>query len=235
LEKLDMDKLLTRLTIASVLAATASLSYAQDVTFSGYYISAKVAAAQLKADNMETSLRPGIGQFVAGDDQKDLTNASLGLGYDFGNGWRTEGEYTFKNDAEFTSGSSNFPTSFNHHKIETQRLMLNAYRDFEIMQNIAVYGNIGLGVARTEASGWQGNRTRQYLSNTDTQLVYSLGAGATYQAIKNLNLDLGYRYVDLGKADSGLNHFANARSLQDEQMKAHLYSSEFYLGARYSF
>ncbi|MCH7395188.1 outer membrane beta-barrel protein [Acinetobacter dispersus] len=230
-----MDKLLTRFAVSSVLLTAVSLSYAQDVNDAGYYISAKVAAAKLKADNMETSLRPGIGQFIVGKDKKDLTNTSFGFGYDFGNGWRTEGEYTFKNNAEFTSGSSNFPTSLNHHKVDTQRLMLNAYRDFEVMQNVAVYGNLGLGVARTESSGWQGNTSRQYLSNTETQLVYSIGAGASYKAIDNLNLDLGYRYVDLGKADSGLNNFANARSLQDEQMKAHLYSSEFYLGARYSF
>lgn len=230
-----MDKLFNRVTFASILLATASVSYAKEANDTNYYISAKVVAAEFKADNMETSLRPGIGQFVAGDDQKDLTSVSLGLGYDFGNGWRTEGEYTFKNDAEFTSGSTSFPTSLNHHKVHSQRLMLNAYRDFEVMQNVAVYGNIALGIARTESSGWQGNESRQYLSNTETQLVYSLGAGATYKAIKNLNLDLGYRYIDLGKADSGLNNFANARSLQDEQMKAHLYSSEFYLGARYSF
>lgn len=230
-----MDKGFTRFAIGSVLLVTGSLSYAQDAALSDYYLSAKVAAVQLKADNMETSLRPGIGKFISGDDQKDLTNVSLGFGYDFGNGWRTEGEYTFKNDAEFTSGSTNFPTSLNHHKVETQRLMLNAYRDFEIMQNVAVYGNLGLGVARTESSGWQGNASRQYLSNTETQLVYSVGAGASYKAIDNLNLDLGYRYVDLGKADSGLNNFTNARNLQDEQMKVHLYSSEFYLGARYSF
>ncbi|MEG0171556.1 MAG: outer membrane beta-barrel protein [Acinetobacter sp.] len=230
-----MDKVFTRFAFSSFLLATVSVSYAQETNHTGYYVSAKVAAAKLKADNMETSLRPGIGQFVAGDEKKNLTNASLGFGYDFGNGWRTEGEYTFKNDAEFTSGSSNFPTSFNHHKVDTQRLMLNAYRDFEVLNNVAIYGNLGLGVAHIESSGWQGNISRQYLANTDTQLVYSVGAGASYKAIPNLNLDLGYRYVDLGKAESGLNNFANARGLQDEQMKAHLYSSEFYLGARYSF
>ncbi|ENX12257.1 hypothetical protein F895_03184 [Acinetobacter sp. CIP 64.2] len=230
-----MDNLITRLTFSSILLTSVSLSSAQDTNLTGYFVSAKVTAAELKAKNMQTSLRPGIGQFVTGNDQDDLINTSLGFGYDFGNGWRTEAEYTFKNDAEFTSGSTNFPTSFNHHKVETQRLMLNAYRDFEVIRNVAIYGNLGLGIARTQSSGWQGNISRQYLANTETQLVYSLGAGTTYTAIKNLNLDLGYRYVDLGKAESGLNNFTNARTLQDEQMKAHLYSSDFYLGARYSF
>lgn len=230
-----MNNILSRFTFSALLLSVVSASYAQDAKNEGYYVSTKVATANLKADNMETSLRPGIGQFVAGKDDKDVTNVSFGVGYDFGNGWRTEAEYTIKNDAEFTSGSTNFPTSLNHHKIDTQRLMLNAYRDFEIVPNFAVYANVGLGVAQNESSGWQGNTSRQYHSNKETQLVYSLGAGATYQAIKNLNFDLGYRYVDLGKADSGLNNFTNARNLQDEQMKSHLYSSEFYLGARYKF
>lgn len=92
--------------------------------------------------------------------------------------------------------------------------MLIAYGDFEVMQNVAVYGTLGFGVARTESSGWQGNASRQYLSNTETQLVD--GVGASYKVIENLNLDLGYRYVDLSKADSGLNNVTNAHNLQDE-------------------
>lgn len=230
-----MNSFIKKMTYSSILMMTISNVYAQSTNESGYYASVKVATAEQKADNMETSLRPGLGRFIADDDKETLTYVSLAWGYDFGNGWRTEGEYTIKNDAEYTSGSTNFPNSLNHHKIESQRLMLNAYRDFEIVKNLAIYGNIGLGVARVESSGWQGNKTRQYLSNTDNQLVYSLGAGATYKAIDHLNVDLGYRYVDLGKADSGLNSFGNARSLQDEQMKAHVYSSEFYLGLRYLF
>jgi len=230
-----MNNTFTLFTFSALLLGAVSPSYAQDIKNEGYYASAKLATANLKADNMETSLRPGIGQFVSGKDDEDVTNVSLSFGFDFGNGWRTEAEYTIKNDAEFTSGSTNFPTSLNHHKVDTQRLMFNAYRDFEIIPNVAVYGNLGLGVAQNESSGWQGNTSRQYLSNKETQLTYSLGAGATYQAIQNLNLDLGYRYVDLGKVDSGLNNFTNARNLQDEQMKSHLYSSEFYLGVRYKF
>lgn len=233
--KLDMNKIFSLFAFSSILLMVAPTSYAQDKNDSGYYISTKIAGSKLKAENMETSLRPGIGQFIAGKNDDNLTSISTGLGYSFGNGWRTEAEYTFKKDAEFTSGSTNFVNSFNHHIIETQRLMFNAYRDFQVLNNIAIYGNIGLGVARNESSGWQGNVSRQYLSNSENQLIYSLGTGASYKPIKNLNIDLGYRYVDLGRTDSGLNNFRNVRNLQDEQMRANLYSSEFYLGARYAF
>lgn len=201
----------------------------------GYYGAARLSKVWQKADSMDTSSRPGIGQFVSGDDKDDFYNASLAAGYQYGNGWRTEAEYTFNRKAEYTSGSTAFPASFNHHKTESQRLMLNAYRDYEIYQGISVYGTVGIGIAKVKSSGWQGNTTRQYAGNTDTNLAYSLGAGFSYEPIDKLNFDLGYRYVDLGKTESGMNRFTNARGLQDEQMKAHLKSQELTFGIRYLF
>lgn len=201
----------------------------------GYYASVKIANSDQKAKSMNTSLRPGIGQFVAGDDKESKITPSIAAGYNFKNNWRTEAEYSFSKKYEYTSGSTNFPTSLNHHKVKTQSLFLNAYRDFDVYQNISVYGSVGLGVAKIESKGWQGIESRQYGSNTDTNLAYSLGAGVSYKPIQEVNIDLGYRYIDLGKTESGLNNFTNVRGLQDEQMKASLEKSEFYLGFRYNF
>lgn len=172
---------------------------------------------------------------MVSEDKDHFYNGSLAAGYQYGNGWRTEGEYTFKKKSEYTSGSTAFPTSLNHHKTDSQRLMLNAYRDYEIYQGISLYGTVGLGIAKVKSSGWQGNASRQYASNTDTNLAYSVGAGVSYEPIEKLNFDLGYRYIDLGKVESGMNNFDNARHLQDEQMKAHLKSQELVLGVRYLF
>ncbi|MGV8577488.1 porin family protein, partial [Pseudomonas aeruginosa] len=79
---------------------------------------------------MDLSERPGIGSFVAGNEKQNFLNGSLAAGYQYGNGWRTEGEYVFKKSNEYTSGSSTFATSFNHMTTDSQRLMLNVYRDF---------------------------------------------------------------------------------------------------------
>lgn len=184
---------------------------------------------------MDISLRPGIGQFVPGDDKENKITPVIAVGYDFKNSWRTELEYSFTQNYEYTSGSTNFITSLNHHKVETQSAFLNAYRDFEVYQNVFVHGSIGLGVAKVESNGWQGNVSRQYGSNSETNLVYSLGTGVSYKSTKKANFDLGYRYVDLGETESGLNNFVNARGLQDEQMRAHLYKNELYLSLRYNF
>ncbi|WP_369308354.1 outer membrane protein [Providencia rettgeri] len=228
-----MNKYFT-ISIGFALVSMASTTLAS-TSHEGYYGAARVTKVWQKADNMDTSSRPGIGQFVAGDEKEDFYHGAIAAGYQYGNGWRTEAEYTFKKKTEYTSSSSIFRTSFNHHKVDAERLMINAYRDYEVYQGISVYGTVGLGVAKIKSSGWQGNTSRQYASNTDTNLVYSIGAGVSYEPIDKLNVDLGYRYIDLGKIESGMNNFDNIRHRQDEQMKAHLKSQEVMLGVRYLF
>ncbi|OWF80301.1 porin [Yersinia rohdei] len=220
--------------LVASLAAISANAFA-DNTLSGYYGSLKLLHARQSAENMNTSSRPGVGEFVSGEEKHNFYNGSLAAGYQFGNGWRTEGEYVFKKKSEYTSGSSIFATSYNHHKVDVQRLMLNVYRDYALGYDISIYGTLGLGLAKVESSGWQGNTSRQYTENTQTNLAYSVGAGVSYAVMNNLSIDLGYRYVDMGNVESGYNNFTNARRLQDEQMKAHLISSEFTLGARYLF
>ncbi|CQI89472.1 Adhesin/invasin protein PagN [Yersinia rohdei] len=220
--------------LVASLAAISANAFA-DNTLSGYYGSLKLLHARQSAENMNTSSRPGVGEFVSGEEKHNFYNGSLAAGYQFGNGWRTEGEYVFKKKSEYTSGSSIFATSYNHHKVDVQRLMLNVYRDYALGYDISIYGTLGLGLAKVESSGWQGNTSRQYTENTQTNLAYSVGAGVSYAMMNNLSIDLGYRYVDMGNVESGYNNFTNARRLQDEQMKAHLISSEFTLGARYLF
>ncbi|EKO3588259.1 porin family protein [Vibrio metschnikovii] len=200
-----------------------------------YYGAIRGAKVIQSSDGMNLSHRPGIGEFVSGDDKSRFYDFSLALGKRYSNHWRTEAEYSFKKTSEYTSGSSVFTTSFNHHKVQSERLMFNMYRDFKLKDRISAYGMIGFGLAKVKSSGWQGNENRQYEQNTDTNIAYSLGAGVSYQLVENVSFDLGYRYVDLGEVESGWNKFQNARGLQDEKMKANLKSSEYYLGVRVNF
>ncbi|MBA0397432.1 porin family protein [Stenotrophomonas maltophilia] len=204
-------------------------------TTSGHYATARIIAADHRANNMDASARPGIGRFVAGDERQRFVTGAVGFGYAHGNGWRTEGEYTLRRSDTYTSGSSIFATSFNNHDVSSQRLMLNVYRDLTLAQGWTVYGAAGAGLARITSGGWQGNESRRYDSATRTGLAWSLGAGVSYAASQQLTLDLGYRYVDMGSTESGWNAFGNARSLQDEKMRLDLASSEIHVGARWAF
>jgi opacity protein-like surface antigen len=223
-------------TLAFCAAAACGLSSAAWAgTGAGHYAFIRIIDAQHQARNMDASARPGIGQFVAGDERQHFATGSLGFGYAHGNSWRTEGEYVVRRSDTYTSGSSVFATSFNNHDVRSQRLMLNVYRDVAINDAWSVYGTAGAGLSNLQSAGWQGNEGRQYAKATRTGLAWSLGAGVSVATGNNLTVDFGYRYVDLGRTESGWNTFSNARGLQDERMSLDLVSREATLGLRYAF
>lgn len=201
----------------------------------GYYATVRIVDAEHRARNMDASARPGIGRFVPGDEHQRFVTGAVGLGYAHGNGWRTEGEYNLRRSDTYTSGSTAFSTSLNNHEVTSQRLMLNAYRDFAINQAWSVYSGAGAGLAQLTSAGWQGNEGRRYGSTTRIGLAWSVGVGVSAIASSGVHIDLGYRYVDMGSTESGWNSFGNARGLQDEKMRLDLTSSEFHLGARWAF
>lgn len=212
-----------------------SAAFAAENDKEGYYGALNLINTYQQANNMALSERPGIGSFVAGTERNRFLNGSVAAGYQYGNGWRTEGEYVFKKNKEYTSGSSTFATSFNHMKTDSQRMMLNVYRDYQLVDKLAVYATLGVGIAKVKVGGWQGNDSRQFAENTQTNFAYSVGAGVSYEVLDNLAVYAGYRYVDMGNVESGLNTFANARGLQDENLRARLVNNEYLVGARYTF
>lgn len=221
------------LSIALLTASVPVLAGSNDSE--GYYASVRLVNSQQQAGNLDQSLRPRIGSFVPGRESAHGFTGAVAAGYQFGNGWRVEGEYTSALHAEFTSGSSRFPSSVNHDQVNAKRVMLNGYRDFYLGSGFSLYGGLGLGVAKTQSGGWQAVRSRQFGSGAQNNLAYSIGAGVSYAPAERWNIDLGYRYVDMGQTQSGFNRFTNAAGLQDEQLKADLTANEVYLGARFRF
>ncbi|HGM7047728.1 outer membrane protein [Serratia marcescens] len=227
---------LPRVFLLSLIALGASsAAMAADNGKEGYYGALNLINTYQQANNMALSERPGIGSFVAGTERHRFLNGSVAAGYQYGNGWRTEGEYVFKRDKEYTSGSSTFATSFNHMKTDSQRVMLNVYRDYQLADKFAVYATAGIGLAKVTAGGWQGNDSRHFADNTQTNFAYSVGAGVSYEVVDNLAVYAGYRYVDMGNVESGRNTFVNARGLQDENLRTRLVNNEYLIGARYVF
>jgi opacity protein-like surface antigen len=199
------------------------------------YVAARVVSARLHADGMDLSARPGIGAFVPGKESASDVSGSLAYGQRIGDHWRVEGEVALPQSAEFTSGSTRFPSSYNHHRLQVSRLMGNLLREFPLGQNAYAYAAAGLGVSRVESSGWQGTVARQYGRHTQQNLSWSLGAGAGYRFSPRVDLEAGYRWLDAGQVESGYNRFSNARGLVDEQMRLDLASGEAYLGVNVHF
>lgn len=198
------------------------------------YVSARLLGAFEQASALNTSLRPGIGSFVKGRETASYPSGSFAVGENLGHHWRVEAEYVIPRKSEFTSGSSIFPTSLNHFYNNKQRATVNVYRDIGLFKNTSLYLMAGAGVSIVKSTGWQGNESQQFMSNTNTNIMYTAGVGFTQHFGDRHAIDLGYRFADLGKVHTGMNNFTNVRGLQDEQLKGHIYSHEILLGYRFN-
>lgn len=214
---------------SAVLGMLLAGSALADIPDEGYYGSAKLLSGSQKTKSMEP-YSPRATGLISGPDSDRKYNGSLAFGYQFGNGWRTDGEYTFKQKSTFVTYWTPFSTSSNNFQVSTQRLMLNGYRDIPMGRDFSAYGTLGIGVAFVSAGGWQGNTGRQFENRSQNNLAYSAGVGVKYSLNKQVSVDLGYRYVDMGNVKSGLNNFSNFSNTRDEQYKARLVSNEIYLG-----
>ena len=107
--------------------------------------------------------------------------------------------------------------------------MFNIYRDHSFSLASAYVG-AGLGLSINTADATQGGSSL-FTEETSTNFAWSLGAGVVKNIASNYDLELGYRYVDLGAADTNKSEFAP----NDEQFKGYLDTHEITAGLRYNF
>ncbi len=213
-----------RALLASALLLGAVSNAEAEIT-KGFYAGANLIGAEHKAKDMEDSIRPN-GVFTKEKDKKKFVSGSIDAGYKFDDIFRVELEYVFPKKNEFISSQAG---SFAHHKIKSQRLMVNAYASYPINEQFAVYGTAGIGYARLKSTGYQNSNAARFNSGSDNNFAWSLGVGASFKPVNNTYIDLGFRHVNMGKANSGMTNFGG----QSEQMKAKVVSNEITLGVRY--
>ncbi|MFM5578378.1 outer membrane protein [Aeromonas veronii] len=219
----------------------AAALFQQTAQAEGYYISGKFIESTQYASSMDTTLRVGIdprnASYTEVVSKDDDNRGSVALGYQFDKYWQIELEYNPKTDSHYITSidGGSFSGSRNNYQISTERLMINAYREVPFYGSLSVYGQAGLGLSKIDVTGWQGNESRRFDSNEQSNLAYSIGAGLRANINSSFISDLGYRYIGLGKVESGFNRFDNVRHQSDEQLKAELSLQEIYLGLTYLF
>jgi opacity protein-like surface antigen len=88
--------------------------------------------------------------------------------------------------------------------IQSSTIMFNAYYDFGRWGSFVPYVGAGVGVARNEMDGVTFSTSPNTQSgDTNWSLALSVMAGAGVQLSERVILDLGYRFIDMGKAQSG--------------------------------
>lgn len=221
-----------------MLAAGLSLAaQAQDsiATAQGNYLSLRVQSGQLRIDDQKPYSPRAIG-IINGPDTSDNTSGSLAVGRYLPNAWSVEAEYSTRTKSEFetlwqwTGGESRNVVQAN-----SQRLMFNAYKEFPVANALSLHAGAGLGLSRISATGYQGTTLRTFERHTQNNFAYGVTVGMGYRLNKVFTLGLGYRYTDLGKAQTGINSFTNRSGTKDEHHEGKLNEQNVFLELRARF
>ncbi|MEM1287064.1 MAG: outer membrane beta-barrel protein [Pseudomonadota bacterium] len=172
----------------------------------------------------------------------------LGVGYRFNKWFRTDiyGElrkstyygldrYT---DAGGTIGVFDGTNEYDAN-LTTYLAMANAYVDLGTYAHITPYVGGGIGVALHEISGYSDTNVPNlgvaYADdNEEYQFAWALYAGLGYKVNDKLTMDLGYRYLNLGDAESGdVISYIGTNNIVNPQEFRDIVSHDFMFGMRW--
>jgi outer membrane protein OmpA-like peptidoglycan-associated protein len=174
-----------------------------------------------------------------GDDVGKSIVAQLGLGYQFP--WfRVEIAGAMRNGYEYRAsgttqaGILRAPITAEA-SIENWTVMANAFYDIDTGSAWRPYVGAGVGLARNEISAIRSTfnnvPTATELGRKSDELAWAAMAGIAYEIGSNLFLDLGYRYIDMGKLETSGNFTFGRGVVTEGDLRAH----EVMLGVRWVF
>lgn len=118
--------------------------------------------------------------------------------------------------------------------VKTYTLMFNGYYDLGQWDRFVPYVGAGVGFAHNTVDDVTFSALNNRLSGDDRwSLAWSLMAGVGWQVTDRVTLDLGYRYLDMGKAESG--HIDTAGFWNPKVRLDDLTAHEIKFGLRFAF
>lgn len=124
-----------------------------------------------------------------------------------------------------------------HTAVTTHTLMFNGYYDLGNYAGLVPYVGAGVGLAynKVDEVYFTGNPflVNRIAGDDRWGLAWSLMAGVGYQISDRITLDIGYRYLDMGKAESG--HVDSAGFWNPKVRIDDLAAHEIKVGLRFAF
>jgi opacity protein-like surface antigen len=124
-----------------------------------------------------------------------------------------------------------------HTKLTTYTMMFNAYKDFGSFGGLTPYVGAGAGLAYNRLGDISFTETttrhNKIIGNDQLAFAWSLMAGVGFQLSDRAVLDVGYRYLDMGKVDSQT--IDDARNHNPRVRFDDLIAHEVKVGIRYHF
>jgi opacity protein-like surface antigen len=174
----------------------------------GFYLAARGGMAKIEIDDTR-SVGDYSGYVV--DDKRFMASGALGYRYKHVRG---ELEYVWRK--KNSKSISEFLTA----NFKSQSYMFVLYYDFFPYYWFTPFVNAGVGYTQNRLSAYNSSVNETY-SIKDNSFTWSLGAGISAKITNRWNVDLGYRYYDMG---DGLSKDNGSTETTDH---------EVYLGLRY--
>lgn len=195
------------LTIASALLLSTVIA-GSVAARDGFYIAARGGITNSNFNDIEDSVNT---KAAIDFDNVWMMGGAVGYRYSY---FRGELEYSYREDNEDVSDSGLSSTKFG-----AQNLMLNGYIDFMPNYVISPYISGGIGFTKMNLDLTSTVGGAQVEDNyEETNFTWSVGAGLTIRVNQCLNIDGGYRYLDMGEIE-----------------QANINAHEIYFGLRYTF
>jgi outer membrane protein len=178
----------------SALMACCAASQAQTASATPWYLTAIVGAVNQSSQTLDYRLGGSSASASAGYKAGLLAGAAIG--YDFGNGWRTEAEFTYQStdfDGNPFAGTAGPGGSGNH---AATALALNVFREFDLLGSPKVRTYAGLGLVyltETDIDFEQPGQGERSFSGSGTGVQFLLGA--RYDLGQRWFVDAGVRYL----------------------------------------
>ena len=190
------------------------------------YVSLKGVYAKTTSTNFKYSGHDDEGTFSGKEKFSDKTyGARLAFGAkidalrsELEFGWNKEFSKNYSEVDEDDGEIDTWKDSF-----KTKTVMLNAYYDIFTKAGFTPYVGAGIGLSRINAK-------IDNVKASDNSFAWQAGLGVAYNVTDNLALDLGYRYMNYGKAKGTWND-----DEESGKVNARLKTNEVLLGLRYTF
>jgi opacity protein-like surface antigen len=190
------------------------------------------------------------GTFISQEDRSTTFFGGVGVGYRFNNWFRVDGTLEYRGggtigatDLVFNPFIGGNQTNTYKGKLSSMVALFNAYVDLGTWNCLTPYLGAGIGYASNRIDGLT-DQGAQFTgattlgtagSGTKSGLAWALMAGLGYEVNKNLTLEVGYRYLNLGDAHSGSIVNAFTGQVQGPLKVRDIDSHDFKIGMRWNF
>lgn len=144
------------------------------------------------------------------DDNSPMVSGALGYRYKY---FRIEAEYVWRKDYEdkkttFTKIplDGGYKANTRTSEFSSKSYMANLYWDLSPYTMFTPYLSAGLGMTSLEYTFKMNDANGTHVKYEEDNFTWSVGGGLSAQVTSRFNIDLGYRYYDMGELESGAIH-----------------------------